>query len=228
MKHPSVRQILPQTLVATLILTFTCSKDAPGFSDPPTAAMCNNNGYQTNLTVSRTSEYNIKADFAVGNTGCGYYAELELKNPNGERSQSLASSPDGSYSAGSVALTVSLPMNYDDGTYHAAGKWRVEDESQQPWRYWPSAGELGQKPKDQVIAGFVQLTGTGWSPTSIQHGQQSTFTATLISSNHCTGNVGIIGSIAQIPSGWQYYWHGQAYPVGTYTDTQNLPQGGTL
>lgn len=217
-----------QRLVQVIVLGVSAAVCSSAEPPPPSASKCGNLDYAVNVTTERTTDWSVKGNVVVGNGACNFYAEVVLENPARTRTSSNASAPNQDYSAGSATVNVSLPMNYDDGQWHVTGKWRVQDESVMPWRYYPSPGDLAQKPVDSTIRGFVQFTGAQWTPASIQRGSTATFTASLIASNNCTGLVGVIGTLTSVPPNMGWNWHGVYNPIATYTNTESISAGQTL
>lgn len=221
------------SLLAAAAPCATCLASDGDLNQPPTFSMCAGRPYGTNLTIERLADWTVKGSFAVGGYNeCQFYSKVTLRNPGGTRDQTGEYPFGGGYNASLATAIAVLPMNYDDGTYSATGWWRVQYETANPqnWLYYPSAGGLASKDKTEPIRGFVQITGTAWAPSTINHtypSNQSTFTVDLIATNNCLGPVGINGLLAAIPANWAWVWAGGASPYALHTNNATMIAGGS-
>ena len=101
-------------------------------------------------------------------------------------------------------------MLYEDGVYTAAAHFKLEDESTNPWSYYPGRthNDLGTMNSAPNIGGWVQLFSTSWSPSPLTilwgggdgHGS-SAFRVTVMTTTNCTGTSTIRATLNSPPSG---------------------------
>jgi len=226
-------RIVPSLLLAAVAACPPSVAADGDLNQKPSAVKCAGLSYGTTLAIERLPDWTVKGSFAVGGFNpCQFYSKVTLRNPGGTRDQTGDYPSGGGYNASLATAVAVLPMNYDDGTYSATGWWNVQYETENPqnWLYYPSAGALASKDKSEPIRGFVQITGTAWAPSAINHTSptnQSTFTVDLIATNNCLGPVGINGLLSAIPANWAWIWAGGASPYALHTNSATTVAGGS-
>lgn len=196
---------------------------------PPSDTQCRGIKHSVTKSIERIFEankYQIKARAVVGTTSCNYYIEFLLTT--GTASSKAVSAATYDFSAQQAIASVQRDQGFDDGNVRMDYYWRVEDESQLPqFRYYPVGGGFDTGMLNQSINGFVQITGTAWSPKPIQPGKSSAFGVQLAASNHCGGAVSVTGRLTLVPGNTTYRWDGLSMTEAS-TKTAYVPSGGEL
>lgn len=196
---------------------------------PPSDAQCRGVVHSVTKSIERIFEanrYQIKARAAVGTTSCGYYIQFLLTT--GTASSNAVSAENYSFNAGNAIASVQRDQGFDDGNVRMDYSWRVEDDSLPlEFKYSPAGGGYHTGTLNQTINGFVQITGTAWSPKPIQRGNSSAYGVQLAASNHCGGAVFVTGRLTLAPGNTSYRWDGLSM-TESVTKTTYVPSGGEL
>lgn len=186
--------------------------------------------YTRSLTVQKTQDQNtVTALFKVSAVPCGMYGDVQLVSPSGRTSELVNTSSTQDFGGGLIELTAQLPMNYEDGIYVGTGRYKLEDESTNPFSYYPGPGrsQLFTMTSNPTIGGFVQLVGTYWSKPSIAlAGDSATFYAVVKGTNGCTGTSLLNATLQSEPANSIWVFGAVSSPARTTTEYATIAQGG--
>lgn len=158
-------------------------------------------------------------DHCRANNPCNFYAEVDLTSPLG-RTQHGVSYANRSYNAGQTEASASMQVLFDDGTYNAVGQYSAEDDSIPPnfTYYPPNKFDMAKVNGSLMVNGFVQITGTTWSPGTTAHiSGSSVYRVSLMASQHCTGNAYVVGMLSTTLPGMSWVWRGTTNPSAVVT-----------
>lgn len=161
------------------------------------------------VTVTRTADkLTMQAKSTLDGGGpCGLWTQAQITGPTGlvSTAASCLTNGDPCYNANHVEALASLTIDLHDGLYSGVGTYKLEDETTNPWTH-PT---LSSEPGSGSASPFIQLTLASWNPSSITSGTAtSTFTVSLLTSDHCSGNASVSGILGSVPSGVVYTWNG--------------------
>lgn len=136
MTIPSLRYAVTLPSVIALLSVI------PAFGLPPDGAQCAGYSYTQWSYVARSSEglYVTLNSTIGGFNPCSFYTYVELSSPSNRTATDGFPPSEPVFNAGNESASATLPVNGECGNYTATVYWQVEDDTQLPWRYYPSSG----------------------------------------------------------------------------------------